>query len=133
MAEEEKNKEEEEKSKLKKYQIGQQILTQADIEKILTVKGETFTIKFPTPLQQEQIEREVAIRLGGNPLDSFPQVTYNLIRMNVTLDNIIIKAPDWWKGAGECFDEDLVTKLWEEYLKEKDAFRGSLRQGKFKQ
>ena len=115
-----------------KYQIGKQVLTQDDLVKVITVKGEAFKVKFPTPLDQERIERDIAFRLGGNPLDSIPASAYNTIRMCVTLDYIIIEHPEWWKSAGECYDEDLLNQLWEKYLNERDAFRRSLRENKFK-
>jgi hypothetical protein len=116
----------------KEYQIGQQILTQEDINKKITVDGEAFMIKLPSPSEQERIEREIALRLGGSPLESYPQTMYNNIRMNVTLDSVITDAPEWWKGTGECYNEDLLTKIWEQYLKLREDFRRSLRQGKFK-
>ena len=116
----------------KKYQIGKQILKEDDINKVITVKGETFKIKFPTPIEQAKIEREIALRIGAVPLDSIPAESYNVIRMCTTLDFVIQESPDWWEIAGDCYDEDLLSKLWEKYLDLREKFRRSIREGKFK-
>ena len=118
--------------KEKKYQIGKQILTQNDVHKVINVKGEAFKVKFPTPIEQNGIEREVALRLGGLSLDSIPQAAYNQIRMCVTLDIVLTDKPDWWDSAGDCYDEELVADLWEKYIEAKEAFRRSIREGRFK-
>jgi len=116
----------------KEHIIGKQVLHTDDIRKKITVKGEAFAVKFPNPIEQEKIEREIALRLGGSPLDSFPQIVYNSIRKCVTLDNILVDTPDWWTTAGECYDESITDELWEKYLEERDNFRRCLREGKFK-
>ena len=111
--------------------IGKQILHGDDIKHIITVKGESFTVKFPTPYEQMKIERDIALAVGGVPLDTLPQAAYNMTRMVVTLDAVIEKAPDWWESAGKVYDEDLLIKLWDEYIKAKEDFRSRLQQGKF--
>lgn len=116
----------------KRYEIGKQILSQDDVTRVITVKEQTFKIKFPTPLEQMRIEREISLKLGGAPLDSVPQVSYNVIRMCTTLDFVIVEHPDWWETAGDCYDEDLLSKLWDKYLEELNKFRRSIREGKFK-
>jgi len=114
-----------------KVRIGKQILSEDDLSKTVTIKGESFTFKFPNPKQQMMIERDVALKLGGVPLDSVPQIAYNMLRMCTTLDYVLVKKPEWWETAAECYDEDMLNELWERYLKEKDSFRGSIREGRF--
>lgn len=123
---------EEKELKEETYRVGKQILNQDDVRRVIKVKDEVFRIKFPTPIEQERIERDIALRLGGNPLDSIPASSYNAIRMCVTLDHIIEDSPEWWKTSGECYDEEILAKLWDEYLIERDKFRRLLRESKFK-
>ena len=115
----------------KTIKVGQQVLNQDDINKVITVGKESFKIKLPTPFIQQTIEREIAMRLGS-PVDSFPINAYNMIRMCVTLDAVLIDTPDWWTTAGECYDDGMLNDLWDKYLEEKETFRRSLREGKVK-
>jgi hypothetical protein len=119
----------------KTYNLGRQILKENDIQKTLVV-GEykdTFKVHFPNPLEQEAIERDVAMRMGGVPLDAYPQTAYNALRMNVTLDRVVLEKPEWWQytNFAECYDEELVSALWEAYLEARESFRGSIRKCRF--
>ena len=56
----------------KEYRIGQQVLIEDDIHEVIKVGKEAsvFKVKFPNPVEQERIERQIALKLGGTPLDS---------------------------------------------------------------
>lgn len=110
--------------------LGKQILSQEDISKKIIVGGEEWKVRIPTPLAKREIERLIARKVGV-PLEQMSQDAYLRIRATTFLDGVIIAHPDWWPSAEECFDEDLVMNLFNEFIKFENEFRGKLKRSGF--
>ena len=102
--------------------IGNQILTEDDLEIVVQYNGEVFTMQYPTPYEKAAIEAEIVRRLGGFNRTSYPVDHLAMVEATTYVDQLIIhkKSPDWFKSAWTCLDEECVAELFKGYL----SFRG---------
>jgi hypothetical protein len=117
--------------KEKALKLGKSILRESDLEVSVTYRGEVFTLRLPNPSQMAQIETEIARRLGGYPRDSFSVDHLTRIRMMVTIDLTLVaeKSPNWFSSAGQCYDEELLAKLYSEFIDSREQFLQRLKNG----
>lgn len=103
--------------------------------KTVNTKRGKFTFVLPFPKDIRDIEIEIGNRLGGLPISSFtPEVIAN-IRCYVTLDRVIVEAPDWWnnlESAEDCPDDELIVDLYRRYLQFYREVQTSISNSKFR-
>ena len=114
--------------------LGKQILHEDDLKITATYEGEMFVLKYPDPIQQSQIEMEIARRLGGYPRSSYSADYLMQLEMNVIVDMLYIaeSCPAWYEGPFRDYDEQRTIALYNAYLKFRDKFRRRLHSGKSK-
>lgn len=121
----------------KEYRIGSQILHEDDLKFKVEYKGETFTLRYPTPLMVNQIEIEVARRLGGMDQRSFSPEILDQIKMISYVNSLLVieECPKWFqenvKSLWEFYDEALVFELYRGYANFRDTFRDRVSKGGF--
>lgn len=117
----------------KTIQLGKNVLHQDDLKISVEYNGEVFTLRYPSPIQRAGIENEIARRLGGLPRESYDIDSLTLIIMSAYVENLYIpdECPDWFKGAWNCYDDELIANLYTGYLRFRDEFRNRVKQGKF--
>jgi len=109
---------------MEEIKISNLVITEKDREFTYNIgKGENITIRIPLPSKKAQIISQIARFLGGIDAKCFQPDDYNYIRMIVTLNSIIVESPEWWPGAEECPDEELLIKLWNFYLISEEKFK----------
>ena len=110
--------------------IGNKILKGSDLTHTIKLSNygadAVWVAKIPNNIDQEAIERDIAIRLGGSNLESFPVAGYNIIRRNVTLQHVLTDSPSWF-DINNSYDEDLMELVWNKYLDFRENFRKSLK------
>lgn len=113
----------------RKYRLGKTVLTEDDLKIVIPYKEDTFTLKYPTPVQKTMIENEIARRLSGYPRASFSSDHLAMVEACATIDILMVKeeCPDWFEGPWTCIDEDLVAELYSGYFQFRDGFRQRLR------
>jgi len=92
-------------------------------------KKEIFKIKLPNP----KMKMEIAKRIGYHfncPLDSIPINDVFTARVLITLDTILEEYPDWWRGAIECYDQNLIFDIYNWYIEEEKKLSEKLKKNK---
>lgn len=121
----------------KEYIIGKQVIHEDDLEFKVDYKGESFTLRYPTPLVRNQIDVAIARQLGGMPRESFSQDSLAQIEMTAYINAIIVpdKCPEWFQKnvntLWEYYDEMLILELYRGYVNFRDRFRDDLSKGRF--
>ena len=117
----------------KKIRLGRQILTETDLEFTVEVRGEVFTLRYPTPAQRNMIEAEIARRLGGQPRSAFSPEYLTTMEAFVYVDYLLVteKSPDWLKNVWECVDEELIGKLYTGYFQFRGQLQRKIREGEY--
>ena len=111
--------------------LGRNVLMEHDLRFNIEHNGEVFVMKFPDPIVENQIETEIARRLGGYPRESFTENHLTKLRMIVTIDFLMVDSPTWFTSAGRCYDEQLIAKLFTEYVTFRESFQKKLYDGSF--
>lgn len=103
--------------------IGNQILTEDDLQFNVTYNGEVFTLRYPTPFERAAIESEIARKLGGYPRESFPAEHLAMVEATAYANQLVVpeNSPAWFKSAWTCYDENCIVALYQGYLR----FRGN--------
>ena len=102
-------------------------ILEKDREFSITISNGNFTIRIPLPLERATIIAQTARGLGGLDVKSFPPDDYEYVKIIITLNNIIIKSPDWWKGADACPDNSILVELWKFYQDSEIKFQEFLK------
>jgi hypothetical protein len=102
-------------------------ITEADREFSTTIEEDQFTIKIPLPLERSQIIARIARATGGLPVSSMTPEDYEYMKMIITLNQVIVKHPDYWEGADACPDDGLLWKLYQHYLDSELKFQENLK------
>jgi hypothetical protein len=89
--------------------------------------GEDFEVEMPLPSQKAYIISQIARVGGGFSREVLGEAQYGYITMCVTLQNQIVKHPDWWKGTDNCADENLLEEIWRFYLESEKNFDSRLK------
>jgi len=89
----------------------------------------TFVIKLPNNLLKIDIGRRIA-NYFNIPVNNISDQDYMFARAMITVDVIIEKAPDWWEGAIKCYDQNLILKIFNWYLKEEKDLNEKLKKNK---
>lgn len=87
--------------------------------------GLIWKAKIPTPRQNREIDVEVSKRLGGVPVHSVPEATYNYTAICVTLNRCIIDYPEEYKHLTDWEDYpdmEAVLELHGEFSKQQERF-----------
>lgn len=89
-------------------------------------EGEVYYGKFPLPSQEIDIDLAVARRMGGVPLESFPNSTYGYLVAIKTLDYVIVEKPNSflkrYKSFEDVEDSEFVVELYTKYIEKKNEF-----------
>ena len=111
------------------FNIGKKVFSESDLEFVVDVDGEQFTLKHPAPWQKAGIETEIARRLGGFSRDSFSPEHVGIIEATTYVDALVVrdKSPNWRKGAWSCYDEKLIVKLFDGYYRFRGEFQERIR------
>ena len=107
------------------------IITLQDRQRIIKVGDDAFTVQIPLPGDRVNLSTQIANAIGGRDLKSIPTYEYQFTKMIVTLNFVLVKTPDWWDGAENCMDEDLLATLYKEYDEFEADFQKSLKKNKF--
>ena len=113
----------------KKYRLGKTVLTEDDLNIVIPYKGDTFVLRYPTPVQKSMIENEIARRLNGYPRSCFSQDHLGTVEACATIDTLMVrdKCPLWFDGPWTCLDDNLIAELFTGYFQFRDNFRQRLR------
>jgi len=103
------------------------IITEKSREFSISINDETFVVRMPLPYEKSIIMAQTSRALGGQDIKSYPLEDYEYTRMIITLNNVLVSTPDWWKGAGYCPDETILSKLWQHYLDSETKFQEFLK------
>lgn len=105
--------------------VGDQILSEDDLEFTVQYNGELFTLKYPSPFEKAQIEATIARMLGGYSRSSYPPDHLTMTEATAYVDAIVVKkkSPDWFKSAWTCYDETCILALYEGYLQFRNEFQ----------
>ena len=87
----------------------------------------SFELKAPNGFEKTRIITETARALDGYGKSSVAEADHEYVRMLVTLNKILTKTPDYWDGAENCPDEDLLIQLWRWSLDCEDEFASKLK------
>lgn len=98
----------------------------------ITVEGEKFAGMFPLPRDIREIDIIISRNLGGQPLHSIPQATYQYETICTELEYVLQDRPESWRDISfiECPDPDLVIAIFNEYRKKKDSWKEGLKKNK---
>jgi hypothetical protein len=109
--------------------FGKLTITESDREfsKKFGKDDELFTIRIPLPIEKIQINNSISRAIGGQPINSFDPTDYEFIKLIVTLNRVLVKTPEWWKGADLCLEADLLWKLYNFYLESEVTFSENLK------
>lgn len=118
--------------KLSDVRVGELLLSPEDLQKKVPTKRGDFTIRIANPLEKQTIMRNIARALGHAPVDSITAVDYYYATAVHTIDIVVKESPDWYKGATECRDDQLITDLYNAYRDFEEDFRRRLRENKFR-
>jgi hypothetical protein len=113
--------------------LGKQILHEDDLQIKVEYKGDSFSLRYPNPLQRSMIEQEIAKRLGGLSRSAYDPEHLMMITASCYVDNLYEPkgCPVWFDGAWTCYDEALIAELYAGYLRFRDSFREKLRKSEF--
>lgn len=104
-----------------------------DIKKDLTItkdfKNGVFVIELPNPRKKQDIARRIGYHFNC-PLENIPANDIFTARVLITLDMILKKWPDWWKGSTECYDQALIFDLYNWYIDEENNLNEKLKKNK---
>jgi len=103
------------------------VITQEQREFSTTIEGDKFTLRIPLPFEKVHISSKISRAIGGSNLESIPASDYEYTRKIVTLNHVIVLNPDWWKGADQCPDEELLEQLWRFFGECEKKFSDSLK------
>jgi len=106
--------------------IGDYLLNREDVTKEIDTPRGTFTIRIPSAGMRRLIISSTAKSLGA-PLDHVPAEDYLFVAALCTLDRVLVGWPDWWKGAAQCHDEELIGTIFAAFREFDEAFRRRLR------
>jgi hypothetical protein len=107
------------------------VITIADRQKIIKIGDDNFTFQIPLPVERVQLSTQIANYIGGKDLKSLQAYEYQFAKMIVTLNFVIVKAPDWWEGSEKCIDDNLLGELYKEFNDFEEEFQESLKKNKF--
>jgi len=99
-----------------KYAVRDMLVLENDLIKTIEVNKESFKIKAPTPKENKQIARYVAILQNGMAFNSFSSEAIDMFTRDAWLGVLIVEHPQWWKTPDECLDEGLKDLLYNEML-----------------
>jgi hypothetical protein len=100
-------------------------ITEADVQRTCPTERGEFVIKALLPYQKQAAIRAVSNMIAdGNGLYA-TEAEY--VRRNVILDIAIVKAPDWFTKASECYDESLIEYLYEQYIELTESLQAKLK------
>ena len=113
--------------------VGKQVLREHDLKFPITYKGEQFMMRLPAPYERAMLEAEVVRRLGGQRRDAFSITHLTEIEARVYVNELVVKeeSPEWYESAWSCFDDALITKLYDGYLRFREKFARKLQEGGF--
>jgi len=94
--------------------------------------GEKFAGEFPLPKDIREIDVMISRNLGGQPLHSIPQATYQYETICTELEYVLKDRPESWKNNLfiEHPDPDVVIGIFNEYRKKKDLWKEGLKKNK---
>jgi len=97
--------------------IGESILQEDELEFTVKYGKETFTLKYPSPIERAAIELEISRRLGGQSRESFPESHLSMIESTAYVNALVVpeKSPEWFKSAWTCYDEECIKTLYVGY------------------
>jgi hypothetical protein len=107
--------------------VGEVLLGKEDLTKKVTTNRGIFVMKYPSPFERQALIRNISSALNFAPLESIPGSDYMFNKAIETLKIVVTEAPDWWRGADQCMDEQFIMDLYEEYLKFEKDFRRKVR------
>jgi len=87
----------------------------------------SFTVRIPLPYQKTAIISATSRATGNAPIESLTVEEREYTRMIVTLNSVIVKSPDWWKGAETCPNDDFLEEVWTFYLDSEKKFLTELK------
>ncbi len=107
------------------YRVGEMVLTEDDLTFTVVYKGETFTLRYPTPFELSLIEADIAKRLGGMPRTSFPEEHVQRVEATAYVDQLVDRdeSPNWFKTAWTCYDDRCIQTLYGGYLRFRSQFQ----------
>lgn len=120
----------------KEYVLGKQVLTEDDLKFTVDYKGDTFTLRYPTPFVKTQIEADIARRLGGMARESFSMEALAQIEVTAYANALVVpsECPPWFskvKSLWDYYDENLAIELYRGYVSFRDRFRDDLLNDRF--
>jgi hypothetical protein len=103
------------------------VITEKEREFSTSINDEEFVVRIPLPFEKSLIIAQTSRGLGGQDIKSFSAEDYEYVRMIITLNNVVVKSPKWWEGAGNCPDDTILIKLWNHYLNSEEKFQDFLK------
>lgn len=109
----------------KEIKIGRTILNEDDLKFTVTYKGDVFVMRHLAPYERDSVELEISRRLGGMPREAHDPNHVGMVEARAYVNASIVKdeAPEWWKSADTCYDEDCIVELYRGLLNFKSEFR----------
>jgi len=115
-------------SKNKNFVDLNNVITGADeVTSVINTPIGDFTLKLLTPRQKIKVAKDVSQYLGGVNASMFAisDTDYKYTQMIATLQEAIIEHPKNFT-VSECYDDHLLSELYDEYLELETVFRSSL-------
>ena len=109
-------------------QLTQLGLSKKDLEETIELDSGKFTIKILYPYEKSHVVRLISDQAGN--VSNLFQEEADYVRMICTLMNCIVDSPDWFPGASECLDVDLLNDLFGRWEKLELALKAKLKKNK---
>jgi hypothetical protein len=107
--------------------VGSFVITDAEREYTKIIGSDSFTLRIPTPLVKTLIGGRIARAAGVENIKALKESDLSLLTAVVTLNEILVKTPDWWKGADQCMDMEMIDTLYTFYLTSENEFQEKLK------
>ena len=103
-------------------------ISELDLQKKIETRNGEFVIKALFPYEKTYVIKLIAEQAGNISNLFIAEAEY--VRKICTLQVCIVENPDWWVGASNCLDDDLLNHIYEEYLKLEDSLSEKLKKNR---
>lgn len=114
----------------KEFKIRNMLFLEDDRQKELKKENDIFIIKALFPKEKGNIARAISFMQNGLPANSFTDIDRFIFERQATIDEAIVKSPEWWGGADNCPDEDLLNTLFDDIITWTNNFQENLKKNK---